>query len=137
MLVVRTNFSLTTYFVRTVCDDLAPREHHIMTELQRRVAALFLNRVGGRPLFDLGRIYATPGATALLESLDLKPNEFIFRHLHGDWGDLDEEDQQANQAALLYGTRLLSAYVIGSNQKLWIITEADRSATALLLPEEY
>ena len=60
----------------------------------------------------------------------------LRRHVRGDWGCVDAEDQEANDASLLDGTRLLSAYMIGG-QKLWIITEADRSLTTLLLPEEY
>jgi hypothetical protein len=63
--------------------------------------------------------------------------EFVKRNQSGDFGDLDEADREANQAALRYGTRLLSSYVIDEDCTLWIITEADRSATTLLLPEEY
>lgn len=88
------------------------------------------------PLFNLGEIYATPGAMAFLQEQALTPYEFLHRHHSGDWGDLDPEDIEANRAALHYGSRLLSSYEIG-NQKLWIITEADRSSTTVLLPEEY
>lgn len=108
-----------------------------MTEIQLRIAKLFLNRVEGKPLFDLGAVCATPGATALLSSLDLQPHEFIHRHQHGDWGDVCQDDRDANQAALLYGTRLLSVYELGAGQRIWIISEADRASTTLLLPEEY
>lgn len=90
-----------------------------------------------KTLFPLGKTYATPDAVALLQELELSPFEFIARHWQGDWGDLATEDVEANAAALRYGYRLLSSYEIGSGQKLWIITEADRSATTLLLPEEY
>jgi hypothetical protein len=90
------------------------------------------------PLFPLGQLLATPGAIALLNDLGRTPFEFVTRHRSGDWGALDEEDVQANVAALHYGYRLLSSYDLGGDgQKLWIITEADRSATTLLLPEEY
>lgn len=88
------------------------------------------------PLFNLGEIYATPGSMAFLQEQALTPHEFLHRHHTGDWGDLDPEDIEANRAALHYGSRLLSCYEIG-NQKLWIITEADRSITTVLLPEEY
>ena len=71
-----------------------------------------------------------------LQENDLTPYEFLHRHHTGDWGDLDPEDVEANRAALHYGSRLLSSYEIG-NQKLWIITEADRGTTTVLLPEEY
>lgn len=87
--------------------------------------------------FALGQLLTTPGAADLLNELDLSPFEFVNRHWHGDWGDIDAEDVQANLAALKYGNRILSAYDIGAGQKLWVITEADRSATTLLLPEEY
>ncbi len=88
------------------------------------------------PLFNLGEIYASPGAMAFLQEHDLTIYEFLRRHHAGDWGDLDPEDMEANRAALHYGNRLLSSYEI-SNQKLWIITEADRGSTTVLLPEEY
>lgn len=88
------------------------------------------------PLFNLGKVYATPGALAFLHEQNLTPYEFLHRHHTGDWGELDDEDIEANRAALHYGSRLLSSYRI-ANQKLWIITEADRSVTTVLLPEEY
>lgn len=88
------------------------------------------------PLFRLGGVYATPGALDLLRSNTLTPYAFLHRHQTGDWGELDAEDVEANRTALHHGTRLLSSYPIG-NQRLWIITEADRSSTTLLLPEEY
>jgi hypothetical protein len=96
-----------------------------------------INRQPANTLFPLGKTSATPGAIALLQELALTPFEFIARHWQGDWGDLDPEDVQANVAALRYGYRLLSNYEIGAGRRLWIITEADRSATTLLLPEEY
>lgn len=89
------------------------------------------------PLFQLGQLVATPGALALLQELERSPLEFMSRHLTGDWGDLCADDIKANQDALLYGTRLFSSYAINAHQKLWVITEADRSVTTLLLPEEY
>ena len=89
-----------------------------------------------RPLFPLGKIVATPGAVDLLKKHELSPFDFISRHWQGDWGDLDEADIKSNQFALRHGSRLLSAYRI-DDAKLWIITEADRSSTTLLLPSEY
>jgi hypothetical protein len=82
--------------------------------------------------FQLGRLVATPGALGL--GVDLLP--LIKRHARGDWGNLCEEDHLANERALVEGTRILSAYVLPEG-KVWIITEADRSATTLLLPDEY
>lgn len=84
----------------------------------------------------LGHRCATPSALAALNARALSPIPFLERHVRGDWGDLDAEDGQANDAALLHGTRLLSADDLGQHQTLWIITEADRSVTTLLLPEE-
>ena len=65
------------------------------------------------------------------------PPEFLLRHKHGDWGDLDPEDKHVNEEALRHGQRLLSAYHTRRSDKLWVITEWDRSVTTLLLPEEY
>lgn len=88
-------------------------------------------------LFCLGRTVATPGALEALEGAGHTAGEFLGRHARGDWGDLCDEDKAANQEALQEGLRLLSAYRLGDGKKLWVITEADRSATTLLLPEEY
>lgn len=91
----------------------------------------------GTPLLPLGQVLATPGAVELLRSLQLTPLRFVLRHMGGDWGDVCEEDRQANAEALVQGARVMSVYELGSTQRLWIITEADRSSTTLLLPEEY
>lgn len=96
-----------------------------------------INIAPENPLFPLGKLVATPGAIELLKQHELSPFDFVCRHVAGDWGDLDAEDVQANQAALRQGTRLFSSYRIGEEHKLWIITEADRSSTTLLLPSEY
>jgi hypothetical protein len=65
------------------------------------------------------------------------PAHFLHRHQACDWGEVDSEDQKANDLALITGERLLSAYRTSTGTKLWIITEADRSATTILLPEDY
>ncbi len=89
------------------------------------------------PLFLLGSIVATPGALAIFdENAEASINHYIHRHQSGDWGDLCEEDIQTNNDAYLYGGRIFSSYLVGEN-KIWIITEADRSATTILLPSEY
>ena len=80
---------------------------------------------------------ATPGAIEALEAANDNSLEFITRHLTGDWGDLVEEDKQENVLSLEKGFRLLSAYKLSNGTKIWIITEADRSATTILLPSEY
>ena len=85
--------------------------------------------------FALGRTVITRGALDALEGEDVQAG--IARHASGDWGDLCPEDQQANDDALRVGARLLSAYHTDCGRKFWIITEADRSATTVLLPEEY
>lgn len=87
--------------------------------------------------FSIGQTVATPGALAALEEAGQAPSDFLHRHVNSDWGDLDADDKQANEDALLHGNRLLSSYRMKNGQKLWIITEADRSATTLLLPDEY
>lgn len=88
-------------------------------------------------LFELGRIVATPGALAALERALQKPQEFIDRHVAGDWGEVPQEDKVENEVSLLNGYRLLSAYRTAMGERLWILTEADRSLTTILLPQEY
>ncbi len=98
------------------------------------------NKNGHSPktgLFSLGQIVATPGA---LEAL--APNEglgflLLTRHVTGDWGNVCEEDAAENELSIEEGYRILSSYVTPDDTKIWIITEADRSATTLLLPSEY
>src|SRR5262245_51658482 len=87
--------------------------------------------------FPLGRIVATPGALAALQAAGQQPYEFLSRHIQGDWGDVPEEDRQENELSLREGFRLLSAYHTRLREKLWVITEADRSASTILLPSEY
>ena len=86
-------------------------------------------------LFRLGRIVATPNALAQLTQEDIL--HAIQRHQAGDWGEVDEHDQQANDHALTDGGRLFSVYCSASGIKFWVITESDRSATTLLMPEDY
>ena len=89
------------------------------------------------PRFPLGKLVATPGALRLLEQHKAEPFDFILRHVGGDFGALDADDMAANNAAVKRGFRILSIYPLGSDEKLWIITEADRSVTTLLLSDEY
>lgn len=96
-----------------------------------------MNSLPTIPLFPSGQIVATPGALALLEQAHRSPVEFLSRHLRGDWGDVCPEDRTENELSLKHGFRLLSSYPVTNTEKLWIITEADRSITTLLLPEEY
>jgi hypothetical protein len=89
------------------------------------------------PLFPVGRTVATPGALALLDHAGINASALLARHQRGDFGDIDEVDRVANANAIRHHARILSAYVLGRGIRIWIITEADRSATTLLLPEEY
>jgi hypothetical protein len=90
-----------------------------------------------KPLFALGQVVATPGALAAMTELDFSPLDLIHRHVTGDWGDLGTEDQQQNLLAIRSGLRILSSYKLSPSTKIWIITEADRSSTTLLLSNEY
>ena len=86
-------------------------------------------------VFRLGRIVATPNALQSITQDDILLG--IQRHQAGDWGNLTEDDRAANDRALVEGTRILSAYNASNVTRFWIITEADRSATTVLLPEDY
>jgi hypothetical protein len=88
-------------------------------------------------VFELGQIVATPSARAALEKASQEPGDFLKRHVACEWGDMSAEDRKENDFSLEHGFRLLSSYRTNAGDKLWIITEADRSATTLLLPEEY
>jgi hypothetical protein len=83
----------------------------------------------------LGMLVATPNALANVSSEEIQ--RALQRHVSGDWGELDAEDKKANDEALQSGERLLSAYKTATGTKFWIITEADRSVTTVLLPEDY
>lgn len=91
----------------------------------------------GVALFPLGRTVATRGAVELMQRLGISPSALLDRHASGDWGDLDDADKQDNALSLREGLRILSAYKVGKGEKFWVITEADRSVTTILLPEEY
>lgn len=86
--------------------------------------------------FPLGRIVATPGALELLDRVAVNAAELLRRHQSGDWGKVPQEDADENELSVVNGFRILSSYPIGE-ERIWIITEADRSSTTLLLPEEY
>lgn len=92
--------------------------------------------------FPIGQLVATPGAIEAMEESGQTPDFFLDRHVQGDWGEVDAEDWQSNDQALVDGSRLLSAYKTLKGKKLWIITEATddegkRAATTILLPEDY
>lgn len=100
--------------------------------------AMIIIRRNLNQLFNLGTVVATPGAVSLLDELDVRPDELLSRHQTGDWGDLDEHDRGVNFHAVENGFRIMSAYCVGDKSEvIWVITEADRSVTTLLLPAEY
>ena len=88
-------------------------------------------------LFPLGKVFLTVGAREALEESGEQPFDFLNRHQTGDYGLIDEEDWQENELSVKDRFRILSAYRTEVGIKIWIITEADRSSTTLLLPEEY
>ena len=92
-----------------------------------------------QPKFPLGQIVATAGVAARMEeypTFQTGVMQSLHRHSQCDWGDMDAEDCQTNEAALVYGSRVMSDYTI-DGIRIWIITEADRSATTILFPDEY
>ncbi len=92
------------------------------------------------PRFDLGLTVATPGAIEALaqEGGDWRMNAAVYlaRHQDGDWGDVPPEDARENEFSVREGFRIVSSYEV-AGERVWIITEADRSSTCILLPEEY
>jgi hypothetical protein len=86
--------------------------------------------------FELGRVFVTAGAEALLDRTGQDTESLLRRHQSGDWGELGDDDRQANDDALRHGGRLFSSYRI-RGEKVWVITEADRRSSTVLLPDEY
>jgi hypothetical protein len=87
-------------------------------------------------LFRLGSVVATPGVLQFCEQHKINPLLLLGRHMAGDWGDLSADDMAANVHAVQHGLRVFSSYKF-SDHKIWVITEADRSSTCILLPNEY
>lgn len=86
--------------------------------------------------FELGRVVGTPAALAVLEEARVESLELLRRHVSGDWGVVPKEDAKENELSVERGYRIISSYPVEEG-KVWIITEADRSVTTILLPEEY
>ena len=89
---------------------------------------------------ELGHVVCAQGVNSLMneyEHFRMFVNESVLRHQLADWGDVDEADKQANERALVEGTRLFSAYTARGMPKIWIVTEWDRSSTCVLFPNEY
>ena len=87
--------------------------------------------------FPLGKIITTPEAWAALERAGQSPLEFLIRHVGNDWGEVCGEDWKINDQSLENGSMLLSAYRTAKQERLWVITQADRRCTTILLPDEY
>lgn len=87
-------------------------------------------------LFSVGRLVSTPGALEVMERCNVSPWYLIERHSNGDWGCVSKDDAESNDRSVKDDTRILSAYMVGE-EKVWVITESDRSSTCILLPSEY
>lgn len=85
--------------------------------------------------FELGELYMTTGARDSLQPFEI--TALLKRHAHCDWGVCGLDDAESNDEALIEGSRVLSVYRSNSGEKVWLITEADRSATTILMPSEY
>lgn len=100
--------------------------------------ALAVIKISSQARFSTGQVAMTRSVAALVQQGCLDPAQYLSRHLSGDWGDLSDSDRRENDAALRSGEgRLFSSYEIADDEKLWIITEWDRSVTTLMLPSEY
>lgn len=102
-----------------------------------RLSAVKAGRQSLAPRFPLGRVVATAGALAAFQRTRQSPLDFLKRHTQGDWGELDDHDRAENEFSLQHRFRLLSRYTLRDDTVIYVITEADRSATTLLLPQEY
>ena len=89
------------------------------------------------PLFPLGKVVATPGAIEAMAEAKTSAWELLSRHCAADFGEVDSEDWRANLDAINRGDRILSAFTLRTGERLWVITEADRSSSCLLTPDEY
>jgi hypothetical protein len=90
-----------------------------------------------RHLFPLGHVVATPGAIKVMDRLEIGPARLLDRHVTGDWGDIHPGDRGLNEEALRTGARIFSVYGPDGADRLWVITEADRSVTTILGPGDY
>ncbi len=88
-------------------------------------------------LFSLGSVYLTVGARETLENSNQTAAEFLARHQSGDWGDVCKDDKIENELSVIQGYRILSSYKTSKDVNIWVITEADRNPSTILLPSEY
>ncbi|HDR8925983.1 hypothetical protein WS58_15920 [Burkholderia pseudomultivorans] len=89
-----------------------------------------------RPRFRPGRIFASLAALQVLRASGVSPIELVLRHVSGDWGNLSDSDRRQNELSIEAGLRLLSSYALPTGRSVWVITEWDRSATTILMPDE-
>jgi hypothetical protein len=109
--------------------------------------ATFLSNANRQPRFALGQVVATPGALHLLQQTGTDAMALLMRHVNGDWGDICAEDAKENELSIAEGFRVMSVYALtlgdqaasdgDERERVWLITEADRSVTTLLLPRDY
>ena len=90
-----------------------------------------------QPRFSLGQLVSTPGAIEAMEKVGQNPHQLVRRHQSGDWGEVSPDDAQENELSIVLGFRLMSVYTMSDGTKVWVITEADRAVTTILLPSEY
>lgn len=96
-----------------------------------------ISNASSRVLFPLGRVVSTPGALEVLDKTAVNAWDLLRRHQQGDWGHVPPEDAEENVRSVANGWRILSSYPVSDEYRIWVITEADRSVTTLLLPDEY
>jgi len=112
--------------------------HDTRTRTPLSATPLHKARVAGQPKFALGCVVSTPGALEAFNRAQIAVEDLLWRHRSGDWGEISDEDKAENELSVNQGFRLLSSYTLPSTgETVWIITEADRSSTTLLLPSEY
>lgn len=87
-------------------------------------------------MFSLGRVGISPGALEAMQRTNISADSILQRHVLGDWGDIGHEDKKLNDLAVEMRERIMSGYILPDGTKIWVVTEPDRSATTILLPEE-
>jgi hypothetical protein len=118
-------------------------ENGCMTEQYKEIQMVKLNHPTKPVRFSLGQVVATPAALDLLNECHQTAIPYLRRHASGDWGDLCDEDKRLNDEAIAHEGdpermgRVLSFYTLPNGKKIWIISEADRSSTCVLLPSDY
>jgi hypothetical protein len=146
---VHLQFTLKCHGISDACDDLIQIRRAELVHPPKRFTSGSHQQIerelynGMQPTqntsrrFPLGRVVGTPGAIASLEQTGQAAASFLARHVSGDWGDVPPEDAAENEISIEQSLRILSAYQLTDQTRIWVITEADRSATTILLPEEY